>query len=315
MAHYDDGEVAFGHPNGAEGHPQEGRIRYRPDRFDGLSSWRDYETHFEECAYLNQWSDDDKAMFLRVSMTGTARQVVTDLVRQRPPDQPPTYNDLLQALRCRFHHACQQELYRAKLVTCERANGESLPALASRIRRDVELAYPTYNSVAREDQCLEKFLSAIADVQVRLQVRSHRPTTLDSAVGLAMELESYAARCSSGSTCERARYRPPVRATVAHPEPDVPLCSTSVPAKDDRVSKVDDALVERFQAVLEKALGKIMNGKRCYECNSPDHLARDCALRRRQNSTRNQTSFHRGGNGQRPSSSYRQGQGNGQRPT
>jgi hypothetical protein len=253
--------------------------KFKPDRYDGSTPWRDFQLHFDECSYLNKWSQMDKAMFLRVTMSGTARQAVTDLVKQYPAEQPPTYDQLLDALRKRFDHESQRELYRAKLINCERKPNESLPELASRIRRDVESAYPTYNRMAREDQCIEKFLASLEDTTIRLQVRATRPKTLDESVALAMEIETYATRFRQPTV-----QRPSIRATSA----------TSDSASESR--SPDDDLTERIRGIVgELLLAKPAtyndvqghgSGKRnyqrgqftgaCWVCGVVGHYARDC---------------------------------------
>ena len=53
---------------------QEENIRpvVHPDKFDCGIGWQDYLTHFELCADLNRWSEEQKAIYLAVSLRGAA---------------------------------------------------------------------------------------------------------------------------------------------------------------------------------------------------------------------------------------------------
>ena len=50
----------------------------KPATYDGKSSWLDYKSHFEACATLGHWSEEDKAMYLTVSLRGQAQSVLGD---------------------------------------------------------------------------------------------------------------------------------------------------------------------------------------------------------------------------------------------
>jgi hypothetical protein len=48
----------------------------RPSKYDGTVSWEDYEIQFELISELNNWKDDQKAMFLAASLSGNAQSVL-----------------------------------------------------------------------------------------------------------------------------------------------------------------------------------------------------------------------------------------------
>ena len=51
----------------------------RPSKYDGTVSWEDYEIHLELISELNNWKDDQKAMFLAASLSGNAQSVLVDI--------------------------------------------------------------------------------------------------------------------------------------------------------------------------------------------------------------------------------------------
>ena len=50
-------------------------VLMKPVTYDGKSSWLDYKSHLEACATLGHWSEEDKALYLAVSLRGQAQSV------------------------------------------------------------------------------------------------------------------------------------------------------------------------------------------------------------------------------------------------
>ncbi|KAH3893457.1 hypothetical protein DPMN_017604 [Dreissena polymorpha] len=61
--------------------------------YAGQSSWQDYRVHFETCAEINQWENNDKGLHLAVSLRGQAQGVLENLAHNSRD-----YDSLLQAL-------------------------------------------------------------------------------------------------------------------------------------------------------------------------------------------------------------------------
>ena len=106
-----------------------------PDKFDGSSSWSDYVIHFESVAAVNQWTDDEKAMYLASHLRGAAREALADMVRGE-------YANILEKFEQRFGVTSQAPLQRAQLSMRVRGRGESLADLGQSIRRLVASSYP-----------------------------------------------------------------------------------------------------------------------------------------------------------------------------
>lgn len=54
------------------------------EKYNGNSPWADYFSHFEMCAVINNWSENEKGCYLTVSLRGDAQQVLASLpVEQR----------------------------------------------------------------------------------------------------------------------------------------------------------------------------------------------------------------------------------------
>ena len=40
--------------------------RIKASTYDGTSSWLDYKSHFDACSRINQWSENEKGLYLAV---------------------------------------------------------------------------------------------------------------------------------------------------------------------------------------------------------------------------------------------------------
>ena len=92
------------------------RPRVMPDNYEGRKSWLEFLAHFENCAELNEWTNYQKAQYLRVSLRGPACQFLGTLPEYKRRD----YDELVAALGRRFNPENQTELYRAQLRNLQR---------------------------------------------------------------------------------------------------------------------------------------------------------------------------------------------------
>ena len=103
----------YRHDPVSQRHPlQEENIRpvVHPGKFDGGIGWQDYLTHFELCADLNRWSEEQKAIYLAVSLRA-AEELLCDLTSE----DRRSYIVLVRNLAARFGSEGQTELFRMQL--------------------------------------------------------------------------------------------------------------------------------------------------------------------------------------------------------
>ena len=158
-----------------------------PDTYDGKTPLEDWLTNLELCSQINGWSKEQKTRFLAVRLRGSALQVYTDLSDKKKND----FSELVNALKERFSPKGQVELHRAQLRARSRKRGESLPELASEIRRLVVKAYPNVSSEVREEIGRDQFIESLDLPEVRMQVRRAKPKSLGEALSLALEEEAF----------------------------------------------------------------------------------------------------------------------------
>ncbi|CAG2205411.1 unnamed protein product [Mytilus edulis] len=85
-------------------------VKIKPSKYDGLTPWIDYFSHFEMCALVNRWSEHQKGLYLAVSLIGQAQSVLGDL----PKEKRQIFSDLVFALEEHFAPSSQTELYRVQ---------------------------------------------------------------------------------------------------------------------------------------------------------------------------------------------------------
>ena len=96
-------------------------VKIKPATYDGTSSWLDYKSHFEACAKLGNWNEEEKGLYLSVSLRGLAQGILGNL----NTDKQLNYNELVRALSDRFAPPDQMELYRIQLKERRQKASES----------------------------------------------------------------------------------------------------------------------------------------------------------------------------------------------
>ncbi|XP_065921922.1 uncharacterized protein [Magallana gigas] len=160
--------------------------------------------------------------------------------------------------------------------------GESLPELAQAIRRLANLAYPTANLEIRETLSRDQFVDALIDSDMRIRIKQSRPTNLNEAVKLAVELEVF----------NRAEHKSHLRTTVTETVNEVQSSNESDLAmmiKDLTSKKLQrdvDEIRQRKPSSLAASDDRRYHTKRkvtkCHYCHKPGHMRKDCyALKNR----------------------------------
>ena len=113
------------------------------------------------------------------------------LLGNLPSDTRQDYKELVAALESRFSSAHQQELHHSKFKSRFGRRDESLQELAEDLKCLARLSYPSAREEMKDLRAKEQFIDAILDGDTRLRLKQSRPQSLQAALTLAMELESY----------------------------------------------------------------------------------------------------------------------------
>ena len=169
----------------------------KPATYDGKTSWIDFKSHFEICAQLNDWTEDEKGLHLAVLLRDGAQAVLGNL----PAESRKNFAELCKALEDRYAPSNQTELYRAQLRDRRQKASESIPELGQDVRRLTNLAYATASADVRETLAKEQFIDALHSSEMRLRIKQSRPKNLNEAVCLAVELDAF-------NSAEKRRQEP-----------------------------------------------------------------------------------------------------------
>ena len=164
---------------------KEGNLIRKPNKYDGQTSWEAYYAQFCIIAGMNGWDDAEKAAYLATSLQGSALQVLVNLSNDRRQD----YQALVAALDSRFGTSHRTEISKVKLKNRVRQRDEGLPELAEDIERLARLAYADAPPTLVDTLARDQLVDCLPDDDMRL--RQERPQTLQRALELALELESF----------------------------------------------------------------------------------------------------------------------------
>ena len=253
-----------------------------PDPFDGEKmSWPEWETHFEHVAAVNKWeSADEKLKWLRVRLTGKAQAAFSRCSEAVRND----YGECMKALAKRFNPDSKREVYVAELHSRNRRKEEDWATYADILKGLADKAYPDLEEAARERLALNQFFGELDKPQVAFGVRQGRPKSLDEAVSLTIELESYI----GGS------HGKPARVNFSQVDAELPNASASTTvAKEQECSGVLAVTLQSINERLQRLELRLKNSEaiteleeqresrrpRCWNCGKRGHIARLCRSR------------------------------------
>lgn len=240
-----------------------------PDIYSGQSSFKDWLVQFEICKNLNKWTNAQACQFLAVRLKGSALQVFSDLdVASRKKLEIVT-----KALQDRFDPVRDPGVYWAQLKGRVRKKGESLVELAGSIQRTVSKAHPTMEYSSRELIAVQHLIDAVENKEVQKQVRRQKPATVNQAMSLILDEESYLV-----SERQTSRVFGLVeKAEAIKSSGDKKTVSGDVDGLKETIQRLEQKLgylTEQVKAQQESQ----RNGLLCYQCKQPGHQKSTCPL-------------------------------------
>src|SRR5664279_972604 len=156
-------------------------------KFDGYTSFETFMAHFRNCADHNRWTETEQLSWLKNSLIKNAGQVLWD----SSPDSSNTLPKLIELLTNRFGSTQQTDKHRMELRYRKCKPNESLGDLHQDISRLMALAHPHLPSSSRDAIACDYYIDSLNDPEFALKVRERNPSSLDEALRISLQLESW----------------------------------------------------------------------------------------------------------------------------
>ena len=267
-----------------------------PEPFSGETSWEDWNFHFQNVADVNEWNDEQKLKWLRVRLTGRAQTAFQRL----PAESKASYTNATDALKERFEPKSRKTRYQVEFQTRRKRKAETWADFADDLKCLADKAFPDLQEEAKQCLALQSYLQQLDQPQVAFSVREKRPTTLDEAVSLTLEMEAYmlpTTRTSMISAIQQDEEQE--ENTIAAVDPTTKLTTlleqlvVRVEKLEQDRSPVDRAfqpapmnrkhIPSRSQPQYSGDRRRTFNGT-CWRCQEPGHMARNCPRNHRSSS-------------------------------
>ena len=257
-----------------------------PDMFTGEKSWDEWIDHFDSVTAVNGWEDAAKLQWLRVRLTGRAATVF----RRLPAATRADFALATAAMRARFEPESKKELYMAEMQTSTKKRKEDWAAFGEELKLLADKAYPDLQEEARERLALNQYLARLDDPRLGFSVRQGKPATVDDAVRITLEMESY---------MQASQPATPLQISQVQPE-DSELSPAVAPVTS---AKREDPLQQILQQMEELKAGlkavqqqrpqqrpqrnnygddrdRLRREGRCFNCRGKGHMSPNCPSRR-----------------------------------
>ena len=131
--------------------PREHQTRIKPPKYDSKTDIRQYLELFNNVAAVNQWTDAESSLQLKLALDGTARQCL----------QGDTFDELAYSLLTRFEPSVDEAL--RELWTLKWRAGEDLHAFADYAKRLVQRANPGLGDEQHQAMAIREIVEATGD--------------------------------------------------------------------------------------------------------------------------------------------------------
>ena len=250
----------------------------------------------------NGWSEEEKAQQLAMSLRGKAQTLLGELSQYQLRD----FDFLKSVLDSRYCPTERRSTYRNDFRYRKRRKDEGIMDYASSLRRLAAKAHPHLNPFDRDVLIVDQFTYGLREIMKHVQFG--HPMTLDAAIDLAIEYESF--------ENVRANRKPPGTIspvfsdggpTASAQSPVDPELLRLVRTNAEAIEKLNKAVVTQNAASLDSPQRPRQNQKRpelkfnesnakraaaeraqaeqkevnrqngaCFRCSEKGHFARQC---------------------------------------
>lgn len=257
---------------------------FMPETFTGSGrDWSDWSQQFEMAAEVNNWNGEIKLKFMSLLLSGRARDVFCGLTME----DRSSYEKLKEALSKCFDPCESEDWNRASLSSRRRLAGETAREFGNALRRLVAKSYPVANGDTQDLLAREHFIAHVGTGELRIQLRSARPATLEAAINLASELELIRElECSQGTPEARVRgvsnttsndvQMTVLLETVESLRQEVRALQVTVQNLKPQANNLPPVRAPHHSESQAPSRGPRGRGDVCWECGCDRHLRREC---------------------------------------
>lgn len=163
------------------------RKEIKSPTFDGSFDIHEFFIQFEQVAKWNGWSKRECASQLIMSLRGSARHVLSEI----PLTKSDNYDDLKNIFKSYFNPGESVKAYQVEFKTARRQNGETVEDFGYALKRLALKSYPHIPYKYLEPHIVDQFIVGLGDIDLQKHVQFKHPSTIEKAIGLAIEYESF----------------------------------------------------------------------------------------------------------------------------
>ena len=269
--------------------------------FDGKTDVQSFIDTFEQVCLLNNWSEEEKALHLRLSLKESAARCVYG----------NSYEGMKGSLLSRYELSADEALRELRSLTIRPA--ENIYEFAEYVKRLVRLGHPTLTEDQRTETAIRELVEAIGDKWLRREFRLQPPASFTDALKRIQEFNNDMDRGRQGPHLRQFQhYQEPneensLYARVGKLESEVGDIKRNVTGIDNRLQETAQATQEGLRTLTEsiKLLTTKLDQRRdkstvtCYNCRKLGHYARECRSRNEQPQSQSQSNQTENDNGRR----------------
>ena len=189
-------------------------------KFNGEGSLKIFRQKFMDVCFMSGWDSEIEVVFwLKQSLSGRAADVLYDSCN--------SVDALWARLESRFGDHLLLQRYQTSLPTRKRQKDEKLLDLASDIRKMADIVYDGIDPYQKEKLVIQHFVNALNSPEVGYDISGKKPNTLEEALEIAMNRETYfgresawgSSRSNSGQNNNQLRQSAPQTVSAPIPNP------------------------------------------------------------------------------------------------
>ena len=215
----------------------------------------------------NEWTSEEKATQLAMSLTGIARQAWSDSWGSADLD----YDSLVQVMNSRFKPEGQEEAFKAEFCSRQKQAKESYADFGHALRRLAMRAFPKFQYEAREDLIIDQFIYCL-EGEMKRHIKLAHPNSLEKAVTMAIEFDAV----STGLKSPTVPTKPKVVAAVKSED-------------SGELGKVISNLAEKVEALANfRSRRRVpLAEMECFGCHKKGHIRINCPDKNKTKSSEN----------------------------